>query len=67
VSVNGDEVVVRQGDQIVTLEERLAAMQRSIRRLTWLVAALVVLAVLNAVLGPERFWELVGQAVEVVT
>jgi hypothetical protein len=67
MDVNGDNIVVHHGDQVVPLEERLASMQRSIRRLTWLVVVIAVLAILNAVLGPDRFWALVNGVVEVVT
>jgi len=59
--VNGDDVVVHAGDQVITLEERLAAMQKQIKRLTWLILVVLGLVVLNAVLGPEKFWQLVNQ------
>jgi hypothetical protein len=65
--VNGDEVVVHQGDQVVTLEERLASMQRSIRRVTIVLVVWIVLQVLWAMLGPEEFARLIRQVLEAAT
>jgi hypothetical protein len=58
--------VVHAGDQLVTLEDRLGAMERSIRRLTIVLVALIGLLVLHAIVGPEAFGQLVQQAIELV-
>lgn len=63
--MNGDEVTVHHGDKVVTLEERLSSMQTSIKRLQWTLIALIVLTILNLVLGPDRFWQLVNDVLKV--
>lgn len=65
--VNGDEVVVHQGDQLVTLEQRLVAMQRSIRRVSIVLLAWIALQVLWMMLGPEEFARIVRQILDVAT
>jgi len=62
-----EPVTVREGDQLVTLEERLATMERSIRRLTWLVLGFIALSILHSIVGPETFQRIIQQALEVVT
>lgn len=65
--VNGDDIEVHHGDQIVTLEDRLAAMQRSIRRLSIVLAVWIGLQVLWALVGPEEFARIVRQLIGVAT
>lgn len=65
--VNGDDVVVHSGDQVITLEERLGGMQRQISRLTWVLAVLILLTVLNLLVGPDRFWEIVNELLNLIS
>ncbi len=65
--INGDDVVVHAGDQVITLEERLDGMQKSIKRLTWALVLLIFLTILNLILGPERFWEIVNQLLNLIS
>lgn len=58
--MNGDEVTVHHGDQVVTLEERLASMTKTIRRLQWSLIILIGLTILNLVVGPDRFWQIIN-------
>jgi hypothetical protein len=59
--------VVHAGDQLVTLEERLAAIERTIHRLTWAFVGWVALQLLWAILGPEEFARIVRQLIETAT
>jgi hypothetical protein len=61
--MNGDDVTVHHGDKVVTLEERLASMSTSIRRLQWSLAILIGLTILNLVVGPDRFWQIINDVV----
>lgn len=63
--INGDEVTVHSGDQVVTLETRLVAMQRSIHRLWIALGIWVTLQVLWAIVGPEQFAHLVRQFLDI--
>lgn len=58
--MNGDEVQVRQGDKVITLEERLTDMSAHIRRLEIALVILIALTVLNLVVGPDRFWNIIS-------
>ena len=64
--VNGDDVVVHSGDQVITLEQRLQAMQRQISRLTWTFVILITLTLLNLIVGPDRFWQIVNEAIKLI-
>jgi hypothetical protein len=62
--VNGDDVIVHAGDQLVTLDERLIAMQRSIRRLWIALIAWIAVQVLWAVVGPEEFARIIRSLID---
>jgi len=61
------ESTVHAGDHLVTLEERLSAMERSLRRLTWALAGWIGLQILYAAVGPEEFARIVRQLIETAT
>lgn len=63
--LNGDEVVVHQGDHLVTLEERLVAMQKSIQRLWIALGIWIGVQVLWAIVGPEEFARIVKEFLDV--
>lgn len=65
--VNGDEVIVHEGDHLVTLEQRLASIERSIRRLWIALGIWIGLQVLWALLGPEEFARIIRQAIDTFT
>lgn len=51
--INGDQVVVHRGDQLVTLDDRLVALDRKMKRLTRLVYVLVAIAIASLLFSPE--------------
>lgn len=51
--VNGDQVTVHHGDQVVTLDQRLASLDKRIRWLTRLVYILVAIAIVSLFVSPE--------------
>jgi hypothetical protein len=63
--INGDEVTVHSGDQVVTLETRLTAMQKSIHRLWIALGIWVTLQVLWAIVGPEAFAQIVRNFLDI--
>jgi cell division protein FtsB len=65
--VNGDDIVVHQGDQVIPLEQRLETMQRSIRRLTWLLIGFIAISILHALVGPEQFQQIIQSVLDIAT
>lgn len=59
--------MVKPGDQLITLEERLEAISKSLRRLTIILGVLIGTLVLHAVVGPETFAQIVSGLLELAT
>ena len=51
---NGDEIQVKHGDKVITLQEQLAGMSKAIRRLEIAAIIIIVLVILNSVLTDEH-------------
>jgi hypothetical protein len=62
--MNGDEVKVRHGDKIITLDEQLAGMSKAIRRLEIASVVLIILVILSALLTDESMNLLINSVLD---
>jgi hypothetical protein len=64
--MNGDEITVKHGDKVITLDQQLAAMGRSIRWLQIAVVILIVLTILSALLTDESMTLLINGVLDLI-